>query len=287
MRFAWLLCSFLLVTALAARAEPPAPKREDKKEELTGNAARAAEFAAAESVRYEIKHADNEKKALKLLPTPVLRWSNPLRGEVHGSVYLWTRDGCPEAAASIYKFFERKLLNIELVSLSEAPLKANRNNRVRWSPEAGVKFEPLPGGPEPADTADRRQLQMRALARKFTGYLSEPGQKDDSLTELRLLANPLHRYEATDGSGREGAVFALVTTTDPEIVLLIESRKGKGGREWVWAAARMHFRQLQLKLGDKVVWEVPTAAPPWDKLRGPEGKYVILEWQTAEAAAKD
>jgi hypothetical protein len=101
------------------------------------------------------------------------------------------------------------------------------------------------------------------------------------------MASPLHQYAATDGSGREGAVFALVTTTDPEIVLLIESRKGKGVREWVWAAARMHYRPLQLKLADKVVWEVPAVAPPWDKVRGPEGRYVILQWPTAEAAAKD
>jgi hypothetical protein len=280
-----LLCSFTLLaaTALAAAQPPGAPK----KEELTGNAAKAAEFASAEAVRYDIRHAGEKKQALKLLPEPVLRWSNPLRGEIHGSVVLWTKDGCPEAAASIYQFFHRNQLNIELVSLSEVPLEAKRNGRVRWTPEAGVKFAPLPGALAPADTADKRQLQMRGLARKFTGYLAEPGEKDDKFTGLRLMPNPLHRYEATDDSGREGAVFALVTTTDPEIVLLVESRKVKGGREWVWAAARMHFRPLQLKLADKVVWEVPAAAPPWDKVRGPEGKYVILEWATAEAAAKD
>ena len=49
----------------------------------------------------------------------------------------------------------------------------------------------------------------------------------------------------------------------------------------------MHFRPLQLKLADKVVWEVPAAAPPWEKIRGPEGRYIILQWATAEAAAKE
>jgi hypothetical protein len=127
---------------------------------------------------------------------------------------------------------------------------------------------------------------MRALAGKFTGYLSEVGN-EGKLTELRLLARPLHSYIATDGSGREGAVFALVTTNDPEIILLIESRPVKGKREWVWAAARMHYRHLELKLADKLVWEVPNAAPPWDKIRGPLGTYVILQWASAEEAAKD
>src|SRR5262245_2816415 len=283
-----------LTAAVVAGAGAQTPGGPADKDGLSGNAAKAAEFAAAEAVRYEIRHADAAGPALKLVPQPVLRWSNPLRAEVHGSVYLWTAAGCPEAATSIYQFFDRKQLNVELVSLSAAPLRADRNGRLRWSPDAGVKFAELPGGPgypaelgRPADTADKRQLQMRLLARKFTGSIAEPGEADDKLTELRLMANPLHRYEATDGSGREGAVFALVTTNDPEIVLLIESRKGKGGREWAWAAARMHFRPLQLKLGDKVVWEVPAAAPPWDRIRGPEGRYVILEWPTAEAAAKD
>jgi hypothetical protein len=284
MRFFWPLCSLALMAAITAEAGSQAPAG---KEPLTGNASKAAEFAAAEAVRYEIRHADAGTPALKLLAEPVLRWSNPLRGEVHGSVVLWANNGCPEVAASIYQFFHKKQLNVELVSLSEVPLKAVRNGRLRWSPEAGVKYVALPGAPTPADTAEKRQVQMRALARKFTGYLAEPGEADDKWTELRLMTTPLHRYEATDGSGREGAVFALVTTTDPEIVLLIESRKGAAGREWVWAAARMHFRPLQLKLADKLVWEAPAAAPPWDRIRGPEGKYVILEWPTAEAAAKD
>ena len=165
MRSSWKLCFLLLITAIALRAAAQPPAAPPKKEELSGNAAKAAEFAAAEAVRYDIRHADNGKRAFKLLPEPVLRWSNPIRGEVHGSVVLWTNNGCPEAAASIYQFFHREQINVELVSLSEAPLKANRNDRLRWSPEAGVKFAAFPGGPETADTGDRRQLQMREIGR--------------------------------------------------------------------------------------------------------------------------
>ena len=113
-----------------------------------------------------------------------------------------------------------------MVSLAEVPLQAKRNDRLRWSPEAGLRFTALPGGPEPAAPADERQFQMRSLARKFTGYLAD--HRDEAkLTELRLMARPLHQYEATDGSGRAGRVFGLVTTTDPEILLLIEARRGR------------------------------------------------------------
>lgn len=110
---------------------------------------------------------------------------------------------------------------------------------------------------------------------------------DKTFSVLRLMDRPLHQYQSAAGSDREGAVFALVNTTDPEILLIIESRKTAKGRESVYAAARMHFCQVQLKLGEKVVWEAMPAAPPWDRIRGPEGEYVILEWPSAEAAAKD
>src|SRR5262245_46390014 len=121
MRSSWLLCSLTLAIAAVAGVSASALPAPADKEELTGNAAKAAEFAAAEAVRYDIRHADDEKQRLKLLEKPVLRWSNPLRGEIHGSVYLWTKDGCPEATASIYQFFNKNQLNIELVSLSEVP----------------------------------------------------------------------------------------------------------------------------------------------------------------------
>jgi hypothetical protein len=285
MRSLYSLCAFALAVAMLAGAgaqELP----EKGKEKVSENVAKAAEFAAAEAVRYDIRHTE-KGKPFKLLDKSVLKWSNPTVGEVHGEVVLWTRDGCPEVAASIYQMFHRKQLNVELVSLSEVPLTAKRNDKVRWTPEAGVKFAPIPDAPAPADSADRRRFQARALAGKFAGLLGERGN-DDKLTELRLMARPLHQYEATDSSGREGAIFAFVTTNDPEILLLIESRPARGGgREWVWAAARMHFCRMQLKLGEKVLWDIPAAAPPWEKIRGPEGKYVILEWSTPEAAAKD
>src|SRR5262249_5981359 len=154
---------------------------------------------------------------------------------------------------------------VELVSLSEFPLKGKRNDRLRWSPDVGVKFVALPDGPAPADTSKKRQLQMRSLARQFTGSIADRND-DTKFSELRLMAKPLYQYESSAGPNREGAIFALVTTNDPEILLILESRETDGTRQWVYAAARMHYCRLQLKLADKVVWDVPQAAPPWPKI---------------------
>jgi len=279
-----LILGLALVAVLhgAARSQEPDPP---SKEPTSDAAMTAAAFAATEAKRYELRHSDQAKDTFLLVEQPLLRWSNPTDGEVHGAVYLWTRDGCPEAAASIYKFFDRKQLNVELVSLSEFPLHVRRSNRVRWTPEAALTFKLVPEAPPAAETVERRQLQMRSIARQYTGSLADRGD-DTTLSQLRLMSRPLHVYQSSDGS-REGALFALVSTTDPEILLLIESRKSDDKRAWMFAAARMHFCRLQLKVGDTVVWEETQAAPPWDAIRGPKGDYVILEWQSEDQAAAD
>jgi hypothetical protein len=283
MRFLPLLCSFGL--ASSSTVFYPQDSAKLSKDAVSANESVAAKFAADEALRYEIRNRNSEY-ILELFSPPVLRWSNSTDGEVHGSVVFWTHNGCPEAAASIYQFFDRKQNNVELVSLCESPLRATRSGRLRWSPDAGIRFMAVPGAPLAADSRGKRQLQMRAMARKFTGELADRGDQI-TFSNLRLMAKPLYQYESSDSSKREGAVFALVSTTDPEILLIIESRPASNGREWLFAAARMHFCRLQLKLEDTVVWEVPQAAPPWDKIRGPQGEYVILEWPSPEAAAID
>ncbi len=280
-RFALILGLITALHSVAWTQEPAPPKSQATSEKATN----AATFAATEARRYEVRHSEKSTDKSQLVDKPLLRWSNPTDGEVHGSVFLWTSDGCPEAVASIYKFFDREQINVELVSLSEFSLHVRRNNRLRWTPEVGIAFKPVPEAPPAAESVERRQLQMRSLARKYTGLLADRGD-DMTFSQLRLMSRPLHVYQSSDAT-REGAVFALVNTTDPEILVMIESRKIETGRKWMFAAARMHFCRLQLKDGDQVVWEAAQAAPPWESIRGPKGDYVILEWQSEEQAAAD
>ena len=114
----------------------------------------------------------------------MLRWSNPTGGEVHGAVVLWSAGGCPVAAASAYRFFDREQVNVELVSLAEVPLTAERNRRVRRTPQAGVEFRPVPGAPEAAGTPAARRRQARQLARRFSGTITERPKKTAALLEI-------------------------------------------------------------------------------------------------------
>lgn len=190
---------------------------------------------------------------------PVYRWTNPARdgGQV-GEVFVWTYRGRPEVVASVFSHprpdGKTRTVNHELHSLSLAVLVADRKASEQWAPQApGVDLKPVKGAPKPAGTATLRLAQMRSLAREFQGRSES---RDGEAWELRLLPQPLYRYESTDPDLLDGALFALVSTagTDPEIILLLEARPSPSGPLWFFGAARFSDMSLWLKHKGDEVW---------------------------------
>jgi hypothetical protein len=215
--------------------------------------------AAAET--YRIDRESNPPVRLTLLPEPVLRWSNPLprRGVYDGAVFIWVADGRPEVVASFY----RNKLDAgvpkefhEFKSLSASPMTASFDGRAIWTPRtAGVVIKRVPGAPKPASDVPGRLRQMRAMARDFhVGYVDEVKQH----MSLRLLTQPLYRYETGRPELVDGALFAFVLATDPEALLLFEARPVRGGAPaWHFGFGRMVSRGLRGWYLDQLVWEVP------------------------------
>jgi hypothetical protein len=222
-----------------------------------------------EAATYSIYRDAARTQRLELKREPIYRWSNPTRvGGQEGDVFVWTYRGRPEVVASIFSHpregrQERRLCH-ELHSLSESVLVVDRDSPNRWEPQAaGVELKPVPDAPAPADSPVQRGVQIRAMARDFSGRsLSDAGQA----WELRLLPKPLYRYESTDPDVIDGAVFALVSSagTDPEIILLIEARKTPQVARWTYGAARFSDMSLWLKHKDHEVWSA---------IRGPENTF--------------
>jgi hypothetical protein len=76
---------------------------------------------------------------------------------------------------------------------------------------------------------------------------------------LTLIPQPLVRYEAPADGVIDGAVFSLAVVTDPEILLIVEARKGdSGSASWQYAAARAHYQDLELRHNRQVVWRAPS-----------------------------
>src|SRR5207237_2423512 len=103
----------------------------------------ALRLTLAAAAEYEIRVGDDEKeKPLDLLREPVLKWSNPDRGEVHGNVFLWARDGRPLVVGALFKWFSPMThMAHEFLSLAEEPLRAKFHGVSVWkTSESGLRF---------------------------------------------------------------------------------------------------------------------------------------------------
>ena len=209
---------------------------------------------------YEVRVGD---EALKLQPQPVMHWQNSERSQEQGSMYVFLAGTRPQALVSIFTYDSRSRVfwRHELISLSDQPLKATWNGATVWTPrEGGVKWQSLSEAPQPAGTAPRRLTQMRAIVRQFSGSIKSPTGELDS--QLKLIPQPLLRYQSPPDGIIDGAVFSLAVVTDPEIFLIVEAIDGSAGQSgWRWAAVRAHYWGLSLERGGKPVWQAEQNMP--------------------------
>jgi hypothetical protein len=197
------------------------------------------------------------RDVLKLEPKSVLKWANPGVGRVHGGVYLWTANGRPEVVLSLFKVWEPLWgFQAEMHSLSQDEMTVERDGKIMWQPnQPGLSFKDVPDSPESAGTPARRLQQIRALAKDFSASMidyrrNELGERQ----ELRLLPQPIYRYQSTDPDVPDGAMFTFVFGTDPEIFLLLEARRMNGALGWKYALARMNFDALTVLYKGREVW---------------------------------
>jgi hypothetical protein len=243
-----------LLGAVPAISQPPKPA--DPQPANKENIEAALRLTQACAAEYEFRVVGDEKeKPFELRREPVLRWSNPDRGEVHGNVFVWTRDGRPMAVGSLFKWFTPHThMTHEFQSLAEGPLTAKFHGQQKWkTDEAGLKFADIPMAAAPAATEAQRLLKMKQLAKDFSGDKKE--KEDANPTELRLLPKPVYQYAAPKHRVLSGGLFALVHGTDPEIWVLIEARgESAATARWQFAAARMNNVSMNLRYKGERVW---------------------------------
>jgi hypothetical protein len=244
--------AWLLVMLFSVPGQPPVVN-DDPAAQAAARAKRERllEIYAGEAENYTIYRDASRNEKVQLRREPVYVWTNPVRGGGQdGAVYVWTCRGRAEVLGSFYSYPAKgpRHLSHEFHSLSLAVLDVDRSgaNGSRWKPMApGIEITPIPGAAAPGQTAPQRLSQMRTLTHDFAATTTDP---DDRRWELRLLPQPLYRYESTDPDVQDGALFAFVTSagTDPEALLLIEARKSAHGEAPVWQYAVGRFTDLQL-----------------------------------------
>jgi hypothetical protein len=259
-------------TSLKADEEPVAAATSDQLEKE--RAAEALELCRKGAKEYRLFLDDARGTELELKTEPVLRWSNPSVGSIHGVVFVWTDRGRPAAIASIFKWFEpHNHMAFEVHSLSQSSLLGKLGGTLAWNSSGpGVEFKPVPSAPTPAETAPPRLTQMRNISKDFT---VEKAERDSDLQQrMRLLTQPIFRYESTRNGVIDGAIFAFVQGTDPEVFLLLESREKEGGSVWHYALARMNSVVFRAGYKNQEVWT--TDVVPWATVFDNRHPYNIL-----------
>ncbi|QDV46479.1 hypothetical protein Enr13x_63880 [Stieleria neptunia] len=238
--------------------------------------------------------SSSQEETFTLTEDALLFYSNPTKalGSTHGASFLWLDGKRPVAACSFSIRRPNDSVGLEFSSFVDAALECRRDGELIWNPRTW-NSEPakISGAPEPAAQATRRLVQMRAVARQFrsTCYDRRSGEP----TELRLLPQPLYRYEDVNSGVVDGAVFAYVISNDPELLLRLEAIESNGTRVWQGSFARMTSRQLAVTTEKTAIWEV---ANYYDGVRssnrpyleaGAEGREGLEEFQRSQSQSAD
>ena len=245
-----------LVLGLLSQAKEPAVDTKDD------DAPARLAYMKDSVTRYNVHPIEAGAASFQLVPEPMFRLNNAVSGVKDGAIFLWTGElGRPEAAIQVFRIPNGWWLH-EFTSLSTAPLVAESNSAETWRPSRpGLEFKPIPDAPKPAATSEQRLRQMSAMARDFS---ADDHFESKAWNTLRLLPRPLLRYGKAGAKVEDGALFAFVLGTDPEVFLMLESRAGKDGFEWQYAFAPMTCYQVKASWKGKEVWALPLRLPAND-----------------------
>ncbi|HLJ11230.1 MAG TPA: hypothetical protein VKU82_08575 [Planctomycetaceae bacterium] len=266
-----MLIRLILFAALAFPVGQAEPGEPDVQKSLAEHRLAFARQAAA---LYRFRIPRREKVEVKLHPEPLLRWNNQVVREDDGMLFLWTERAKGRPLATAQFFLVENAWHHEFQSLClsgfDARMEGTAGDGWSWQPNRpGLEFVPAENADPPAGAAGLRVRQMKSIAERFTAAVDRRG-KFECPDELRLLTTPVYRYSATDQGVVDGAMFAFVQGTNPEVLVLVEAvETGPGTKVWRYGFARMSSFYLRVRRGDQVVWEQSAEPVPTRDRAGP------------------
>lgn len=200
-----------------------------------------------------------EPKLAKLVPHPVLRYSDVEHRVPDATLWVWTHEGRPAAFQKVEGNNYGQQWTICFASLSEGLVDVKwPMDRSYSSHNPGVTYRPIPGAESPADDPRLRTAQIEALRDQFSARF---GVKKDGTggADAQVLREPLFEYEDPATKKPWGAIFGMSSTgTNPSALLIIEARPQADGKlQWHYALARMTTFSVRASLKDEEVWNEP------------------------------
>lgn len=195
----------------------------------------------------------NKTATLKLAERPFLTFGDPARGNEAGTLWAWSTGGRPIAMMELYRASGDDQPWIHALTMTSPQLLRLTNKAgVSWTPKMS-DFEPRELSGDVGDKPVLRLRQMKEHARRFAAH--EFWDPNNSRFELRMLAQPVHRYADAANKLIDGAVFVFAHGTNPEVLLFIEAvGKDAATAKWQFACARLGSAELHVEMDNREVW---------------------------------
>ena len=249
----WAAVPTLLLAAIAGRSS----SQELRTNKDDSGAVRLREMARlAQSIT--IKRSEAPREPVGLAPDAIFRYDDRPRLIEDATLWVFGRAGRPTAALKVEIYPN---MGIEgLVSLSPGKIAAEWGD-LQWDSTApGIELRPVTDAKDPAGSPRERLTQMKAIAARFSGFELEP--PNGRLT-MRMLPKPILRYDDPDSGLQDGAIFSLAYGVNPEVLILIESRKAAGASAptWQYGIGRLGGAEVSVSLDGQEVWKQRGAGP--------------------------
>jgi hypothetical protein len=190
-----------------------------------------------------------------LAPTdrPLFSYSDSARIIAEGAIWAWGSTGRPLVMAKAWKNANGTRTCAFSLTSDELVIVRGPQSKT-WRPEkTQVEAADLAGAPAPDPQNAVRLRQLKEQARRFTAY--EYWNSDNSRFELRLLIQPVHRYQDEKRQIIDGAVFLLAYDNNPQILLFVEILSPAASKmRWQYLLARVSSADLHVCLDGNEVW---------------------------------
>lgn len=210
-----------------------------------------------------------EGMSCELKEIPLIHYSDQVRRLPESTLWVWEREGLPVLFCKIERIVDKagatKSWQYCCGPATSQKADVEWEREFRWrARETPFRWVALPDAPDPRDQATARLIQMKTILRDFSGETEQTPIKNRQ--KMRLLASPLHRYEAQKENVIDGAVFGLTSNgTNPDALLMVESlRNPESNSRWRYAVVGMTGDAVDIKHRDAAAWTKPFTDGPGD-----------------------
>ena len=236
-----------LAMTTAVRSEELATKKEESL---------ALKEAREHVSELKVSSTRTREALIELLPNPLLTYGDAARNNAAGTLWAWGKSGRPVAFLELYRNIGQDQPWVHALTLTSPELiQLDAPTGQRWTPQKShFVLKDVPDSPEVGSQPAVRLRQMKDISRRIEAH--QFWEPNNSRFEMRLLVQPVHRYQDESAKLIDGAVFVLAHGTNPEVLVQIEAHAAEPAR-WKYSLVRLGSAEMHVLLDGKEVWTEP------------------------------